>query len=351
MVKKLRGARLFGIMAGLMVSMLVAVACAGDTPTPIVKEVIKEVIVTPVPAAKETIVFAGLNWESAQRQNAIARFIVENGYGYPTDSIFGATVPLFQGLIKGDIDVTMEIWLPNQQATWDPALAKGQVIPVGKSLDDNWQSTFVVPTYVVEQNPDLMTAQDIRKYVDLFKTSESGGKANLVTCVAGWACEKVNAEKVMAYGLDDVVNLQVPGSDAALFASLEGAYAKKEPWLGYMWGPTKIAAELDLTILKEAECVGDAGPGTGCAYPTARVLIAVHPDMIQRAPEVVEFLRKWEFTATADVASAGYKADTGADDQKTALWFLQTQESVWTQWVTDDVAAKVKAALTAAMEG
>ena len=61
---------------------------------------------------KETIVFSGLNWDSAQVQNAVARYIIENGYGYPTDHIEGATVPLFQGLLKGEIDVTMEIWLP-----------------------------------------------------------------------------------------------------------------------------------------------------------------------------------------------------------------------------------------------
>ena len=340
MIGKLKRARWFAVLGGLLVSLLVAIGCSGDTPTPAAME--KEV-------PKETIVFADLNWDSAQMQNAIARFIVDNGYGYPTDAIFGATVPLWEGLIKGDIQVTMEIWLPNQNAVWEPALAKGEVIPVGKSLDDNWQSAFVVPTYVVEANPDLKTVQDIRNYVDLFKTAESEGKANLVTCVAGWACEGVNADKLKAYGLDDVINLQVPGGAAALFASLEGAYAKKEPWLGYMWGPTKTAAELDLTILKEDECIGDAGPGTGCAYPTAKVRIAIHPSLIGRAPEVVEFLRKWDYTAAVDVAAAGYMADSGADFADTALWFLENQATAWTQWVPADVAEKVKAALKAAM--
>lgn len=47
-------------------------------------------------------------------QNRIAQYIIENGYGYPTDTIFGGTLPNFQGLQKGDIDVALEIWLPNQ---------------------------------------------------------------------------------------------------------------------------------------------------------------------------------------------------------------------------------------------
>ena len=63
---------------------------------------------------KETIVFSNLNWTSAQVQNRIAQYLVEKGYDYPTDLVFGATVPLFQGLRGGDTQVTMEIWLPNQ---------------------------------------------------------------------------------------------------------------------------------------------------------------------------------------------------------------------------------------------
>ena len=85
-------------------------------------EVEKEVQVTRVvevevmapEGPKDTIVFSDLNWTSAQVQNRIAQYIVEHGYGFPTDVIPGGTLPLFQGLKQGDTHVTMEIWLPNQ---------------------------------------------------------------------------------------------------------------------------------------------------------------------------------------------------------------------------------------------
>ncbi len=70
------------------------------------------------PQAVETVVFGDYNWPSAQVQNRIAQYIVEKGYGYPTDVVFGATLPLFQGLRRGDINVSMEIWLPNQIEAW-----------------------------------------------------------------------------------------------------------------------------------------------------------------------------------------------------------------------------------------
>ena len=294
--------------------------------------------------AKETIVFSDLSWDSAQLQNRIAMYIVENGYDYPVDTVLGDTIALQTGLIAGDTQVMMEVWLPNAQAWWDNALQTGSVIPVGKSLDDNWQSMFVVPTYVAEQNPGLTSVDDIPDYKDLFVTADSGGKARLVTCVIGWNCEVVNQSKLAAYGLEDDIELIPPGSAAALFADLEGAYAKGDNWLGYMWGPTKTAYELDLTILGEAPCVGDDGPETGCAYPTALVRIAVHPSLIARAPDVVEMLRLWDFKADSQVAAEGWMAENEASLDDAAIWFLENDD-IWTQWVTDAAASEVKASL------
>jgi glycine betaine/proline transport system substrate-binding protein len=296
-----------------------------------------------VAAAKETIVFADLNWDSAQMQNAIARRIVEEGYEYPTDAIFGGTIPLWQGLVKGDIDVTMEIWLPNQNDVWEPAMAQGEVIPVGKSLDDNWQSAYVVPTYVVEQNPDLVTVQDLRDHTDIFP--QEGGKAVLITCVSTWSCSAVNEDQLAAYGLDDIITLQDPGSQAALFASLYGAYESEEPWLGYMWGPTQPDAELELTRLEEPTCEPGQEPNDGCGFAVAAIRIAVHPTLVPRAPDVIEFLRNWDFTAAVNVAADTYKAETEASFDEIATWFLKTQEDAWTTWVPTDVAQRVKDSL------
>jgi glycine betaine/proline transport system substrate-binding protein len=294
-------------------------------------------------APKETIVFAGLNWPSAQLQNAIARRIIEAGYGYPTDAIEGGTIPLQAGLLGGDIDVTMEVWLPNQQEFWGNALAEGAVIPVGKSLDDNWQSAYVVPTYLVEENPGLVTVQDIRDHMDLFP--QEGGKVVVWSCISSWACSAINESQSVGYGLDDIIELKDPGSQAGLFASLTGAYEKGDAWLGYLWGPTQPSAELELTRLEEPACGVGEEPGSGCAYPVSAVRIAVHPTLLPRAPDVIEFLRKWDFTADADVMANAYKAESGADFEEVAIWFLQNRGDVWTSWVTHEAAVKVKAAL------
>ena len=123
-------------------------------------------------APKEKIVFSDLNWTSAQVQDRIAQYIVEKGYGYPTDVVFGATLPLFNGLRNGDSHVTMEIWLPNQDEAWMEAQAMGEVVSVGESLSRDWQSAFVIPAYLQEQYPDLDNVEDLKddQFKQLFET-------------------------------------------------------------------------------------------------------------------------------------------------------------------------------------
>jgi glycine betaine/proline transport system substrate-binding protein len=330
-------------LTAAQVGNLVESALATELASALSAEDVQQIVEDAVMVPKETIVFADLNWDSAQIQNAIARYIVENGYGYPTEAIFGGTIPLFVGLLGGDIDVSMEIWLPNQNDVWEPALAAGQVIPVGKSLDDNWQSAYVVPTYLAEENPELKTVQDIRDHMDIFP--QEGGKVVLWSCISSWACSEINESQSVAYGLDDILEMKDPGSQAGLFASLIGAYEKGDPWLGYLWGPTQPSAELDLTRLEEPACGAGEEPGDGCAYPVSLVRIAVHPTLLPRAPDVIEFLRKWDFSADADVAANAYKAESGANFEEVAIWFLQNRGDVWTGWVTHEAAVKVKAAL------
>ena len=297
--------------------------------------------------SKPTIVFSDLNWQSARTQNRIAMFIVEHGYGYPVDLISGETQVLWDNLLDGDSLVTMEVWLPNQQEAWDEAIINGAVIPLGKSLDANWQG-FVVPTYLTHQR-QLTDLSDIGDQIDLFTAPGAYGrdrKAVLVTCPVGAECHEINQAKIKAYKMEDEVELVVPSSLFALQDSLERAYSEKKPWLGYMWGPSRLSEELDLTILKEPayseECWANA---KGCAYPTATVLVAVNPSMLNVAPDVVEFLRNWEFTTRRQVLTEKWMNKNNATADEAAVHFLKTWPSVWTSWVPKDVAQRVQAAI------
>ena len=79
---------------------------------------------------------------------------------------------------------------PNQNNVWGPAVAAGRVVDVGSSLSDNWQSAFVVPTYVVEQNPGLTTVQIPRNTHGVFEQEDGKGGSLVVYCQLVLRCRQ-----------------------------------------------------------------------------------------------------------------------------------------------------------------
>lgn len=302
------------------------------------------------------IIFANLNWDSVRMQNAIARFIVENGYGYTTDTIPdlpGHAEDVFKSLVNGSIQVDMEVWLPNLRKEWEKALESGAVIPLGKSLDVTWQSGFVVPTYTIKGDPTtgntlapgLRTVHDLKNYTEVFAKPGSGGKAVLWNCPPFWNCSKINEGQVRAYGLDDVIELRNPGTEEEFFNKLLLATEGKTAWLGYMWSPTKAASTLDLTRLVEPNCDVGQNPEDGCGYDDTRVRIAVHPSLVANAANLVEMFRKWDFKASTLFVAEDCLKQMEKDFEKAAVCYLKKEQAVWSQWATIDATQRVREAL------
>ena len=309
-------------------------------------------ILSPEPEApKETIVFSELDWISAQIQNRIAQYIVEKGYGYPTDLVSGSSLPLLDSLRRGDTHVFMEVWLPNQEEGWAEPQAAGEVIGVGLSLGNDWQSAFVIPAYLQEQYPDLDSVEDLKedRFKNLFATEETGGKARLMSCISTWGCAAINVAQVEGYGLSDHVHLVTPESADALDADLYSAYEKREPWLGFQWGTNDPALLLDLVRLEEPAYSDECwSTNRACAYEDPTILIAVHSSLPDRAADVVEMLRAWGLNIDRYKEIAAWQRDNPeASINDAALWWLRSKADLWSGWVTSDAAAAIQAALDA----
>jgi glycine betaine/proline transport system substrate-binding protein len=304
--------------------------------------------------ASEKLVLADVGWDSVQVHNRIAGFIMEHGYGYQVDYLPGETIPLFAGLARGDIDINMEVWVENQQEAYDKAVEAGQVVDLGSNFPDSWQG-WMVPTYVIKGDsergikpmaPDLKSVEDLPKYWKLFKDPEDPDKGIFYTCIPGWECEKINAAKFEAYGLNEYYNIFPPGSYPALVGSLAAAIQKGQPWLGYHWAPTWPLGKFDMTPIEEPafdKTVWDKN--FACAYPSVKVNIVIHKSLEKRAPEIVAFLKNYETTQAMANKFLAYMEDEGADNQAAALWFLKNYKEVWHGWVPSDVMSKVEAVL------
>lgn len=302
----------------------------------------------------ETIVFADAGWDSIRFHNSVAQTIVENGFDYKTDSISGSTATTMQGLREGDIQVYTEIWTDNIIEIYEEVIEAGEVERLSTNFDDNTQGLYV-PSYVIEGDPerdieplapDLKTVEDLKKYPEVFEDPEDPGRGRVINAPSGWELEKNITEKFETYGLDETLNNFLPGSDAAIVASLVDAYNKGEGWVGYYWSPTAITAKYDLTLLEEEPYDEDTwNENSGTAFPPNDVVVGVHIDMLEQAPDVVEFLKNYETSSKLTEEALQYMEKNDASSDEAAIWWMNENEDLWTSWVSDEVAEKVKEAL------
>ena len=302
------------------------------------------------PGEPLTLVFGNPNWTSIQLQTEIARHIVEHGYGYATEKVPGDIISLLQGLRSGDIHLLMEVWLPNWIEQWEAGLFYRDILDLGTSLGSDWQSAFVIPAYLQEQYPGLDHVEDLKQeqYRSLFATAETGGKALLVSCAVGWACEETNRKQIAGYGLQDHVHIVNPDNEAALDESLYGAYENGNPWLGYQWGTNDPALLLDLVRLEEPAYSDECWETTrACAYEDATILIGAHSSLTELAPDVVDFLEHWDFGTDVHwrYAVRWMDANPEASIEDAAFNWLTNHVDTWSAWVTEDAAAGILATL------
>jgi glycine betaine/proline transport system substrate-binding protein len=307
------------------------------------------------------IVFAGLDWESNAFHTAVAQRIVRDGFGCAVDTLPGATIPLLNGLARGEIQVVMEVWMSNPPPSWAEGVAAGKLVEVGTNFPDATQGWYV-PRYLVEGQgapaAGLKSVADLPRFKALFADPEEPTKGRFLNCPAGWQCEVFNGKKLAAYGLAGSYTDFRPGTGAALDAAVVSALTRKRPVLFYYWGPTWLLGHWGQDLVQLDEPAYDAAVWkamseakdakdvkTATAYPTVRVVIGARKDFLDSAPQLHRFLQRYRTSAQLVSEALAYMRQNTASADDAARRFLKVHEALWTQWVPSEVADRVKAKL------
>ncbi len=190
------------------------------------------------------VVFADLNYGSAQFHTAVAEYIVKNGFGCQIDAIPGDTIPLINGVARGDADIIMEIWTANPAQAWVDAEKAGKTVALGTTYPDAREGWFVPTAALDGPLKGLKSVKDLPKYKDVLADPEEPGKGRFYNCPAGWQCEVVNSKKLIAYGLsDDFTNFR-PGTGEALAAAAEIGGPAEEARGLLLLGPDLAARQI-----------------------------------------------------------------------------------------------------------
>ncbi|MDP6453181.1 MAG: glycine betaine ABC transporter substrate-binding protein [SAR202 cluster bacterium] len=307
---------------------------------------------------KPTLRFHDLQSESNWLNNAIAGFIVEEGYGYPVESVVASTPRMQETLPAGEIDINLEGWQQNTAEWYDEEIDKKTIMNLGMIYEASSQ-VFVVPRWVAEEY-GIRTVFDMKNHWELFTDSQDPSKGAFYNCIVGWRCADINKVKLDAYGLTEYYNVVSPASAAALDSALAEPYKAHRPVFGYYWTPTALMAVHDWYVLAEplhseecwnqvlraAEDNSVATPAQACAYEMIPIDKLAHAGLRDKAPEVFAMLDKMMVGLEPLNATVAWAVQNAVEDWNlAAVHYLQNNEVRWRTWVTPDAYDKIRAAL------
>lgn len=308
-----------------------------------------------VAASKGTITFGDAGWESNKFHNAVAGKIAEEVFGYTWEETPGSSAVVHEGILIGEIDVQMEEWTDNLPK-YLADLEEGKLQELSVNFDDNYQGVYV-PRYVIEGDeergieasaPDLEYIWDLKKYPDVFKDPEHPGKGRMYGAITGWEVDTILQKKFNHYGLDENFIYFSPGSDTALQTAIIDAYDKGEPVAAYYWEPTALLGKYDMVLLKDKPYVNDEAFLAGeTELPPMRVTIAVSNDFYNNDEnaDFIEFLSKYKTSSPLTSEALAYMDDNKASYEETAEWFILEHEDLVREWLSEEDADTLFAAL------
>jgi glycine betaine/proline transport system substrate-binding protein len=171
----------------------------------------------------------------------------------------------WQGFGTGEVDVNLENWghedLKKKYIQTDDAVA----VEAG-STGVKGVIGWYVPPWMAAKYPDITDSKNLNKYADLFKTSESGGKGQLLDGDPSYVTNDEALVKNLALNYKVVQS----GSETALIQAFRDAEKTKKPLLAYFYEPQWFFNELKLVKINlpayKTGC--DADPAKiACDYP------------------------------------------------------------------------------------
>jgi glycine betaine/proline transport system substrate-binding protein len=181
-----------------------------------------------------TITIGYINWpEDVAASNLWDKILTQKGYHVKL--INASVAPVFEGVGQGSINIFMDAWLPNTQATYW-AKVKTKAEKINSWYTSPTQEGFVVPDYV-----NINSISQLKSH-----SSEFHGKIIGIDAGAG---EMGLAKKAITqYGLPETL---VTSSDSGMLAELSKAESSKSPVVVTLWSPHWAFSKWHLKYLKD----------------------------------------------------------------------------------------------------
>ena len=297
------------------------------------------------------------NWSTGDILSAIDSFILSNGFGCEVTVVSAPTKQVLPMLSSAAKPMLVSEFWANGISVEEYANAQedGTMSVPGVPFPEAGEAWWVSKAFA-EAYPELDTVEEVLARPDLFD-----GKFYGCPVGVGWGREFANRNLANGWNMAELGwTVENPGSPEGQAAIIIDSYNTGSNWFGYYWTPTSVAILNELVMLdydrpfvgKEvwgtcyAAATGETDPAcdhTESSYSIASVVTATSGSL-EEWPEIYDYAAR-EMSMMTLGLSDDQMQQNGLTADEVAVWYLTNYEDEWTQWVDEDTADLVRAAL------
>jgi glycine betaine/proline transport system substrate-binding protein len=288
-----------------------------------------------LPGVGKTVNIAINPWVGYEANAAVIGYLLEHELGYTVEKKNLAEQVSWEGFPTGDVDVILENWghddlrakYIDQDKTAQSAGELGVTGIIG----------WYVPAWMKVDHPDIDNWENLNNYADLFKTSESGDKGQLLDGDPSYVTNDVALVKNLNLNYEVVVG----GSEAALITAFQQATTQKTALLAYFYDPQWAWAKpplLDQPLVRvklpayTAGC--DADPeAVACDYPPYVLDKIVSTKFATDGGAAYELIKNFSWGNLDQNTVSELIANEGMTPEAAGQKWVEEHEDIWSAWM------------------
>ena len=265
-------------------------------------------------------------WNGSAANIAVAAQLLEH-IGYEVEVTDLDENAQWAAMNTGDLHASLEVWPSGHADNRADFIDNpdGNVVDAGL-LGPIGQIGWFLPAYMIDQYPALATAEAFTdaELARLFATAETGEAGQILHGDPSWV--SFEQDLIDDFGLH--LEIVYAGSEEALLAAFDGAFARDDSVLAYFWTPHVAFSSFDLV---ELELPLD--PDGNKYYPPDNLFKIVWAGLEDGAPAAWEFLHNFNYTTADQVSMLGAIDNDGKSVEEAAADWIAANEATWSAWI------------------
>ena len=227
----------------------------------------------------------------------------------------------------GELHASLEVWPSGHGQNRIDFIDNpdGNVVDAGL-LGPVGQIGWYLPAYMIDQNPALANAEGFTDaaLAGLFATAETGDLGQILHGDPSWVT--FEQDIIDDFGLQ--LEIVYAGSEEALLAAFDAAFAREDAVLSYFWTPHSAFNTFDLVELELPP-----NPDGGKYYPAEDLFKIVWAGLEDGAPAAWQFLHNFNYSTADQVSMLAAIDGEGKSVEEAAADWIAANEATWSAWI------------------